>query len=99
MRMFSGRGYVDAAHLMSTALYCRFYVSYHASDVVFVKLVLSNEDIQLVQSWFFSQLDQRCEVDVAINKILHARLRLAYIVNASSDNERLLDTVCSFNSD
>jgi hypothetical protein len=35
------------------------------------------------------------EIDVAIDDILHARLRLAHIVNTTAYHEWLLDAVCS----
>src|SRR5688572_5622217 len=83
---------------MSAAVDCPFHVGYHAPDVVFVEAVLSDEDVELVQHRCLAELDEGGEVYVTVNNILHTRLRLAHVVCAASDHERLLDTVRSLNS-
>ena len=50
VRMFAGRGYVDAAHLLPAAVDRSLDICDHSLDVVFVKPVLSDEDIELIES-------------------------------------------------
>src|SRR5215204_3144799 len=81
---------------MSAAFDHLFDVGDYSLNMVFVKPVLSHQDIYLIKSRFFSQLDQRCEIYVPINDILHAGLSLAHIVYAAANHEWLLNAICSF---
>src|SRR6185503_6017196 len=96
MRMLARRGDVDAPNFMPAAFDQLLDVCDYSPDVVFVKPVLRDEDVQLVQLRLFAELDQRGEIDVAVNDILHSRLRLAHVVDAAANHQWLLDAIRSF---
>src|SRR6185369_15543627 len=74
-------------------------VARHAPDVVLVKPVLRDEDVQLIEARLFAELDECCEIDVAVDDVLHARLRLAHVVNAAADYERCFYAIRSLDGD
>src|SRR5574338_36592 len=90
---------VNAADLVSTTLYQLFDVARNAPYVTFVKPVLRDEDVQLIESRFLAELDQRREIDVTIDDVLHARLRLAHVVYTAADHEWLFDTLRGLHGD
>src|SRR5215217_5597847 len=97
--MLAGPRNLDAAHVMSTALDQLLDVARHAPDVVFVKPVLRDEDVQLIEARLFAELDEGCEIDIAVDDVLHARLRLAHVVNTAADHEWCLDAIRSLDCD
>src|ERR1044071_6941131 len=94
MRMLAGTRNVDAQHFVATVLDQRLDVGNDSFDMRFVKSVLCDEKIYLIESWLFAELGQGGEIDVAVDDILHARLCLAHVENATADHEWLLDPVC-----
>src|SRR6185436_18355760 len=97
--MLAGWRNVNATHVVSAALNQLLNLAGDAPDVVFVEPVLRDEDVQLIESRLFAKLDQRGEIDVAVNDVLHARLRLAHVVHTAADDERLFDPVHSLDRD
>src|SRR5215217_7456091 len=97
--MLAGSRNLDAAHVMSTALDQLLDVARHAPDVVFVKPVLRDEDVQLIEARLFAELDEGCEIDIAVDDVLHTRLRLAHVVNAAADHEWCLYAIRSLDGD
>ena len=94
--MFAWLRNINAPHFVSTAL-INVWFSLPLLDVVLIEPVLRDENIELVEMWLFAELDQGREIDVAVDDVLHARLRLAHVVNAAADHEWLLDAVCGLN--
>src|ERR1051325_4186019 len=97
--MLTGLWNLDAWHVMSSALDQPLNIGGDAPDVVFVEPVLCDDDVQLIEPRLFAELDQGGEIDVAIDDVLHARLRLAHVVHTAADDERLLYAVRSLDCD
>src|SRR5438105_3661939 len=95
MRMFARRGYLNTPHFMPATLDHLLDVCDHSLDVVLVESILRQENVQLIEVRLFAELGQRCKIDVTIDHVLHARLRLADVMNAAADHERSLDAVGS----
>ena len=84
--MFARRGHVNTYYLPSVAFYQALHIRGDFLNVRFVEPPIANEDVQLIERRFFAELDQRSEIDVAVDDVLHARLRLAHVVNAAADH-------------
>src|SRR5688500_11246320 len=95
MRVFAGCRDIDASDLPAAAFDQRLDIARDLLDVRLVHTVITYENIQLIEIRFFSKLDQGGEIDVAVNDVLHARLRLAHVVHAAADEQQLLLAVCS----
>src|SRR6476646_3187964 len=98
MRMFAWRWYVNTPDLVPARLDQLLNVRRDLANVALVKSILRDENVEPIEIRFFAELDQRCEIDVAVNDVFHARLRLADVVNATRDHEWLLDAVRSLNN-
>src|SRR5207237_1143158 len=95
MWMFAGRGYLYTPHFMPATLNHLLDIGHHSLDVVLVESILRHENVQLIEVRLFAELNQGRQIDVTINDVLHARLRLAHIMNAAADQEGSLDAVRS----
>src|SRR5215208_3936353 len=95
MRMLARTWYVHATNFMPATLYDFFNVAHDMFNVVLVKPVFRDKNIQLIEIRFFAQLDQGGEIDITVNDVLHPRLRLAHVVNAAGNCERLLNAIGS----
>src|SRR5689334_22747096 len=95
MRMLAGSRNVDAQHFVATVLDQRLDVGNDSFDMRFVKSVLCDQKIYLIEPRLFAELGQGGEIDIAVNNVLHTRLCLAHVVNATADHKWLLDAVCS----
>ncbi len=58
--------------------------------MLFIEPVIGDQDLELVQVGLFAQQRQSVQSDVAIDHVLHARLCLAYIMDAAGNTQRLL---------
>src|SRR6185369_9519389 len=96
--MLARRGNLNAAYVMTATPDQSLNVGSYAPDVIFVEPLLRDEDVQLIEPRFFAELDQGGEIDVAIDDIFHARLRLAHVVHTAADHEWLLDTIRSLHA-
>jgi hypothetical protein len=96
MWVFAGRGHINTPDLAAPRLDQRLHVCRDFADVILVELVLRNENVESIKIRFFAELDQGCEIDVAVDDVFHARLRLAHVVNAPADHEWLFDAIWRF---
>src|ERR1044072_9461437 len=95
MRMLAGTRDINTNDFVTATLDQRFDVGNNLFDMRLVKPVLCDQEIYLIESRLFAELDKCSEIDVAVDDILHPRLRLAYIVNPTADHEGLLNAICS----
>jgi hypothetical protein len=85
MRMLAGTRNLNALHFVAAALDQRFDIGNDSFDMCLVKSVLCDQKIDLVESRLFAELYEGGEIDIAIDDILHARLRLAHVVNTTTN--------------
>src|ERR1044072_4037062 len=95
MRVLAGLRNLDALYFVAATLDQSLDIRNDAFDVSFVKPVLRDKNVYLIESRLFAQLGECGEIDVAIDDVLHARLRLADVVNTTADHKGLLDAVRS----
>src|SRR5207244_3067697 len=62
-------------------------------DVLFVERVARNDQLHLIESGSLAELYERRLRDVAVDDVLHPRLRLPDVVNAAADAKRSLRSV------
>src|SRR3954471_10110069 len=85
MRMFSGTRNIDAANGMSGGFERPADFLGDAADVRLVVTIVGDQNVEPIEIRLLAQVRQGVERDVAVDDILHARLRLADVVHAATD--------------